>query len=307
MASPIFPGVGTQSRVADVQVAQSRLSLQQEQQNRQSGLALLGLLSKTGIDIGSLIQQSREAGAQREFATAEREAGQGFRAGEAALDRTARTEEIGAGRLFTTLEREAGQGFTTGRDEELAKQAAKMATKRFRRDKLLAQEARQILPQENFDRAVTETVQAVTEGLIAKGEAGQPLDSEAAQATIDEAVSTLSRNFPEEAQNSPIARRHLEREARRGEIESRRAARDPFGFQAERDVELERARPSLQADQRAAERRTRVNEVNRRFQQGDLSRFAAERLLEQLGRPTELDIQAVQPRPRLSRQPNIFP
>lgn len=307
MVQPRFPGVGTQSRVADVQIAQSRLSQQQEESNRRSGLALLGLLSRTGIDIGQLIQQSREAGAQREFATSEREGAQGFRAGEAALDRTARADELGADRRFATLEREAGQGFTTGRDEALAKQAATAATTRFKRDQQLANEARQRLPAERADQALREVIQAVTEGLIAKREAGQPVDSAAEQETITQAVLLFVRNTPE-ARNSPIARPFLERQTREAEVQQRQQVTDPFGFQAEQAATVERDRPRLEANQRAAERRLRVREINKRFQQGDLNRSQAERLLEAIGRPFQLDLQAVQPpQPSLSRQPNIFP
>ena len=89
MASPIFPGVGTRSRIADVQAGQSSFNLQQEALNRQSGQQLLQLLASSGIDIADIVERSRQAGAQRAFA--------GEQAG---LDRAA-TSQLQSDRLST--------------------------------------------------------------------------------------------------------------------------------------------------------------------------------------------------------------
>lgn len=71
MASPIFPGVGTRSRIADVFQGQSQLDLQQEALNRQSGAQLLQLLTSTGLQTGDLINQIQQAQLGREAQASE--------------------------------------------------------------------------------------------------------------------------------------------------------------------------------------------------------------------------------------------
>ena len=128
MAPPVFPGVGTQSRIADVLGQQSAFNFQNEALNRRSGQALLSFLTNAGIDIADLRQRATEAEAQREFSTAERIGGQEFLAGESLLARGQETGEreaaareaatqAGIGRTFTTGERTAGETFIGGQDE----------------------------------------------------------------------------------------------------------------------------------------------------------------------------------------------
>ncbi len=68
MASPIFPGVGTRSRIADVFQGQGELDLQQEALNRQSGQQLLQLLTQAGFQTADLATRISEGNLEREAA-----------------------------------------------------------------------------------------------------------------------------------------------------------------------------------------------------------------------------------------------
>jgi hypothetical protein len=81
MVQPFFPGVGTQSRIADVIQRDNELSLRQEALNRQSGQAFLGLGAELGLGIAGTVEQAQRAAQQRELV-----------AREANLDRIARGE-----------------------------------------------------------------------------------------------------------------------------------------------------------------------------------------------------------------------
>ena len=84
MVQPIFPGVGTRSRIADVIQRDNELSLRQEALNRQSGQELLGLGVGTALSVGQIVEQAERAAREREL-----------RVEEGRLDRAAR---LGLGR-----------------------------------------------------------------------------------------------------------------------------------------------------------------------------------------------------------------
>lgn len=86
MAPPIFPGVGTRSRLADVFQGQNELGLQEEALNRQSGQQLLQLLTQAGFQTGDLVTRISEGNLEREAALG-------------------RTETQAAGQLAATTER----------------------------------------------------------------------------------------------------------------------------------------------------------------------------------------------------------
>lgn len=90
MVQPIFPGVGTRSRIAQTIQADNELQLRQEALNRQSGQDLLGLGVGTALSVGQLVEQAERAARERELRQREGE-----------LDRVARlgvTEAQIAGR-----------------------------------------------------------------------------------------------------------------------------------------------------------------------------------------------------------------
>ncbi len=244
MASPKLPGVGTQSRIPQVQAQQSAFNLAQEESNRRSGLALLSLLANTGIDVAGLVQRARQAAAQREFQREERLGTQEFQAGESlagrelardltnlresgfenrAADRQAFDLEL-ARQAAEDRRRLAGEGqaFTLDRDRILAKQRADEASLEFQRKKELATQARQLLPQQTFDEAVQQTVGTVIAEITA---ADRMMPPEQIQSAIDEALMTLARNFPQEAANNATVQEMLARERRRGEVRVLRAQR----------------------------------------------------------------------------------
>ena len=66
MVQPIFPGVGTQSRIAQTLQAESDLRLRQEALNRQSGQDLLGLGLGTSLSLSQLREQAQRADADRQ-------------------------------------------------------------------------------------------------------------------------------------------------------------------------------------------------------------------------------------------------
>lgn len=107
MVQPIFPGVGTRSRIADVIQRDNELSLRQEALNRQSGQDLLGLGVSTALGVGSLVEQAERAAREREL-----------RAEEGRLDRLARGE-LGREQIAG---REAVAFIGTESEEEIARQ-----------------------------------------------------------------------------------------------------------------------------------------------------------------------------------------
>ncbi len=107
MVQPIFPGVGTQSRIADVIQRDNELSLRQEALNRQSGQDLLGLGVNTALSVGSLVEQAQRAAREREL-----------RVEEGRLDRLARGE-LGREQIAG---REAVAFIGTESAEEIARQ-----------------------------------------------------------------------------------------------------------------------------------------------------------------------------------------
>lgn len=92
MVSPVFPGVGTQSRIADVQAQQSAFNLANERLNRESGQDLLQLLAQAGLGAGGLATESIQAQLDREARATE---GEAARAG--ALEQIRLAEEVRRG------------------------------------------------------------------------------------------------------------------------------------------------------------------------------------------------------------------
>lgn len=257
---PRLPGVGTSSRIPDVQAGQSAFNLRQEEMNRQSGLALLGLLADTGIDVATLVERAREAAAQRAFERGEREAGQEFAAGESSLDRLLRERLLGtelesrervAGQRESGLDRraaeerllrenlagdrqafdlsqsEADRGFTLERDQGISERAAAAATLKFQREQQLAQSARDRVPQEQILRIMRE----MPAGILAdfqriSSETGLPVDQAAVQQAIDASLGTFMRNHPEIAEQSPLAGPFRERQQTQRRLNLNRLRRE---------------------------------------------------------------------------------
>lgn len=120
---PIFPGVGTRSRIADVQAQQSQLGLQQEALNRQSGQQLLELLTGTGLQTGDLINQIIQAQLGREQELEAQARAQEFAAEESQAERAARRrlEKLRtAGDIELERERGAQARLTQAEEKELA-------------------------------------------------------------------------------------------------------------------------------------------------------------------------------------------
>lgn len=268
MVQPRFPGVGTQSRIADVQGQQSAFNFREEEGKRQSGLALLGLLANTGIDIGQLVQRSRQAAKQREFETGERQGAEAFRGTQLeagrGLDRDIaearesglatrgaaqlglgqerlESEEARAGDLRAQQESQFERRLEFDTDieqERTTRRAAEIAAELKREELQLGR-----LSQQSFDAAVQNLI-----GQLAVDVSTGDVAREDAQAFADEALMTLGRPFPNEAANNDAVRQALERSARAGEIRERQAQRlpplgmfEPFSPEVRRMTDAERA------------------------------------------------------------------
>ncbi len=120
MVSPIFPGVGTQSRVAQVIQADNELRLRQEALNRQSGQNLLETGVQTGFGVNQAIQQVLDRQA------AEREAAATRTAALTEISRTGQERRLTQGQLASLGRKEAErvEGVT---ERELLRQERRVA------------------------------------------------------------------------------------------------------------------------------------------------------------------------------------
>ncbi len=287
MASPRFPGVGTQSRTADVRLRERGLGLQEDALDRQTAQQLLSFLSSTGLGVGELLDRGSareegraERGREREFRTGERVAGEEFRAREAALGRVSREAAAGAQREFVTTEREAGQEFATGeaeigagrleeRDERLAKQAADAATVRFKREAELELARTGRVPIEAFERGLREAVAGVAAD-IAQNPA---ISDEEAALTVQRTIELYVNSNRQVAEQTQIGRDVFAKRERAAEVQARRTARGPAS-QARAEF-FERERPAMELEEREARRRENVRfeqeDINAQFRAGEIT------------------------------------